>query len=124
VLVELGNEGLIRFFLSVQVSTEESSSSLHQRSLLGAYLAGVDLELVGNLRRGLLTSQGCQGHLGLECWAVLLTTLLHLLLLHVSSIILGAGPDLRGCLKSGKIEGTDSEVRVVKWRRKRDTPAI
>src|ERR671914_2478022 len=38
---------------------------------------------------------GLLGHLGLECWAVLLTTLLHLLLLHVSSVILGAGPDLK-----------------------------
>ena len=49
VLVELGDEGLVRFFLSVQVSAEESSSSLHQGSLPGAYLAGVDLEPVGNL---------------------------------------------------------------------------
>jgi hypothetical protein len=32
-LVELGNEGLIHFFLSAQVSAEKSSSSLRQCSL-------------------------------------------------------------------------------------------
>src|ERR687896_2173567 len=95
VLVELGNEGLIRFFLPIPVSTEKSSGPLHQGSFPAAYLAGVDLEPVGNFHHGLLTFQGLQGHLGLECWAVLLTTLLHLLLLHVSSVILGAGPDLK-----------------------------
>jgi hypothetical protein len=93
VLVELGHEGLVRFFLPLPVSGAESSSSLHQGSLPGAYLAEVDLELVGNLRCSLLTFQGCQGHLGLECWVMLLTTLLQLLLLRVSSVI------LRGCLR-------------------------
>src|SRR5918992_5136716 len=80
--------------LSVPLSAGKSSSSRHQGSLPGAHLAGVDLEPVGNLCGRLLTFQGFQGHLGFEYWAMLLMTLLHLLLLRLSSVILGAGPDL------------------------------
>jgi hypothetical protein len=84
-LVELDNESLIGLLLSVPVSAKESSSSLHEYSLPSTHLAGVDLEPAGNLRRSLFTFQGFQGYLGFECWAILLTTLLHLLLLLTTS---------------------------------------
>ena len=70
-LIEPGNKDRIALLAFVLVPTKDAGRSFQQGLLPGLDLPGMDLVAGGQLGHRLFTFHRFQGHLGLECWAVL-----------------------------------------------------